>query len=153
MKRALAVGTLAFWAFALCFELRAQGPAALGNQLPPGKGGFTLKVDVSLVLVEVTVRDDKGRIANDLKPEDFRVFEDGVEQRISYFSRDELPLAMALVVDGSSSISPVLPGLHHAAYDTLSQLKPEDEVALYAFAAHPERLVDRSEEHTSELQS
>jgi Ca-activated chloride channel family protein len=70
------------------------------------------------------------------------VFEDGVEQQIIYFSRDELPLAVALVVDGSSSISPVLPELHHAAYDTLSQLKPEDQVALYAFAAHPERLVD-----------
>jgi len=102
-----------------------------------------------MVLVEATVRDDKGRIVNDLKPEDFRVFEDGVEQRISYFSRDELPLAVALVMDGSSSISPVLPELHHAAYDTLSQLKPEDQVALYAFAAHPERLVDLTNDRKS----
>ena len=77
-----------------------------------------------MVLVEATVRDDKGRIADDLKREDFRVFEDGVEQQIIYFSRDELPLAVALVVDGSGSISPVLRELHHAAYDTLSQLKP-----------------------------
>ena len=86
MKRALAASTLAFWAFALCVELRAQGPAAPGNRLPPPeKGGFTLKVDVSMVLVEATVRDDKGRIVNDLKPEDFRVFEDGVEQQIIIF--------------------------------------------------------------------
>ena len=107
MKRALAASTLAFWAFALCVELWAQGPAAPGSQLPPPKtDGFTLKVDVSMVLVEATVRDDKGRIADDLKREDFRVFEDGVEQQIIYFSRDELPLAVALVVDGSSSISP-----------------------------------------------
>src|SRR5579872_3803969 len=104
MKRALAAITLALWAFALGVELRAQGPAARGNRLPPQEqGGFTLQVDVSLVLVEATVRDDKGRIVNDIKPEDFHVFEDGVEQRISYFSRDELPLALALVVDGSSS--------------------------------------------------
>jgi len=102
-----------------------------------------------MVLVEATVRDDKGRIVNDLKPEDFRVSEDGVEQRISYFSRDELPLAVALVMDGSASISPVLPELHHAAYDTLSQLKPEDQVALYAFAAHPERLVDLTTDRKS----
>ena len=102
-----------------------------------------------MVLVEATVRDDKGRIANDLKREDFRVLEDGVEQQITYFSRDELPLAVALVVDGSSSISPVLPELHHAAYDTLSQLKPEDQVALYAFAAHPERLVDLTTDRKS----
>jgi VWFA-related protein len=149
MKRALAVGTIVFWAFALCVEFRAQGPTAPGNRLPPEKGGFTLKVEVSMVLVEATVRDDKGRIVNDLKPEDFRVFEDGVEQRISYFSRDELPLAVALVMDGSSSISPLLPELHHVAYDTLSQLKPEDQVALYAFAAHPERLVDLTNDRKS----
>jgi VWFA-related protein len=102
-----------------------------------------------MVLVEATVRDDKGRIANDLKREDFRVLEDGVEQQIINVSRDELPLAVALVVDGSSSVSPVLPELHHAAYDTLSQLKPEDQVALYAFAAHPERLVDLTTDRKS----
>jgi Ca-activated chloride channel family protein len=149
MKRALAASILAFWAFALGGELRAQGPAAPGNQLPPETGGFTLKANVNLVLVEATVRDDKGRIANNLKREDFRVLEDGVEQQIIYFSRDELPLAVALVVDGSGSISPVLPALHHAAYDTLSQLKPEDQVALYAFAAHPERLVDLTTDRQS----
>ena len=149
MKGALAAGTLVFWAVALGVELRAHGPAPGSPQQAPEQGGFTLKVDVNLVLVEATVRDDKGRIANDLKPEDFRVFEDGVEQKITYFSRDELPLAVALVVDGSSSISPVLPALHHAAYDTLSQLKPEDQVALYAFAAHPERLVDLTTDRKS----
>jgi Ca-activated chloride channel family protein len=153
MKRALAASILAFWAFALCVEVRAQGPSP-GSQLPPPeKGGFTLKVDVSLVLVEATVRDNKGRIINDLKPEDFHVLEDGVEQQITYFSRDELPLAVALVVDGSSSISPVLPELHHAAYDTLSQLKPEDQVALYAFATHAERLIDLTTDRKSIAES
>ena len=39
--------------------------------------------------------------------------------------------------------------LHHAAYDTLSQLKPEDQVALYAFATHPERLVDLTTDRKS----
>jgi len=60
---------------------------------------------------------------------------------------------VALVVDGSSSVSPVLPELHHAAYDTLSQLKPEDQVALYAFAAHPERLVDLTTDRKSIAES
>lgn len=142
MKRALTASTLAFWAFALSAELCAQGLPPGGHQPPPETGGFTLRADVNLVLVETTVRDDKGRIAGDLKREDFHVFENGVEQKIAYFSRDELPLAVALVVDGSGSISPMLGDLHRAAYDTLSQLKPEDQVALYAFATQPERLVD-----------
>jgi len=142
MKRSLAASTLVFWAFALGVNLRAQAPAAAGRPRPPEQGEFTLKVDVSMVLVEATVRDDKGRIINDLKREDFHVFEDGVEQQITHFSRDELPLAVALVVDGSGSVSPILAELHQAAHDTLSQLKPEDQVALYAFATHPERIVD-----------
>jgi Ca-activated chloride channel family protein len=149
MKRALAVSTLVFWAFALGVELRAQAPASVGRPRSPEQGEFTLKVDVSMVLVEATVRDDKGRIVDDLKREDFHLFEDGVEQQITYFSRDELPLAVALVVDGSRSISFMLPELHHAAYDTLSQLKPEDQVALYAFATYPERLVDLTTDRKS----
>ena len=140
MKRSLAAGTLVFWALALGAGLRAQAPAPVAP--PPEQDEFALKVDVRLVLVEATVRDSKGRIVDDLKPEDFHVFEDGVEQRISYFSRDELPLAVALVVDGSGSVAPILPQLHQAAYDTLSQLKPEDQVALYSFATQPERIVD-----------
>lgn len=141
MKGALVATTLTLWAFALGVELRAQG-AAPGSPLPPQQGGFTLKADVNLVLVEATVRDGNGGIVDDLKREDFRVFEDGVEQPITYFSRDELPLAVALVVDGSGSVYPVMGELHQAANDTLSQLKPEDQVALYAFATHPERIVD-----------
>jgi VWFA-related protein len=53
-----------------------------------------------------------------------------------------LPLAVALVVDRSGSVAPILTELHSAAYDTLSQLKPEDQVALYGFATQPERIVD-----------
>src|SRR5689334_10566572 len=99
MKRALAASTLAFCAIALCVELSAQGPATPGSQVQPAaKDDFTLKADVNLVLVEATVRDNKGRIANDLERDDFHVFEDGVEQQLVYFSRDELPLAVALVV-------------------------------------------------------
>jgi len=153
MKCALAASTLAFLAFALCAELWAQGPAPGSRRLPPETRGFTLKVDVNMVVVEATVRNEKGRIADDLQRENFRVFEDGVEQKIVYFSRDELPLAVALVVDGSSSISPVLGELHRAAYDTLSQLKPEDQVALYAFALHPERLVDLTADRRSVAES
>jgi len=60
---------------------------------------------------------------------------------------------VALVIDGSDSISPELGELHHAAYDTLSQLKPDDQVTLYAFAAHPERLVDLTTDRRSIAES
>jgi Ca-activated chloride channel family protein len=102
---------------------------------------FRLKTDVDLVLVEATIRDRYGGIVNNLKRESFHVYENGVEQQISYFSRDELPLAVALVLDCSGSMGPVLKQLHRVAYDTLSSLKPDDQVALFDFAARAEMLV------------
>ena len=103
-------------------------------------GGFKLKVDVDLIVVDATVRDERGAIVDHLKRDSFHLYEDRVEQQISHFSRDELPLAIAVVVDRSGSMGPVINELRHAAYDTLSQLKPEDEVALFSFAATPERM-------------
>jgi len=102
---------------------------------------FRLKANVDLVLVEATVRDQEGSIINNLRRENFRVFENGVEQQIGYFSRDELPLAVALVLDCSGSMGPVLRQLHRVAFDTLSALKPDDQVALFDFAARAEMLV------------
>ncbi len=94
----------------------------------------TFKVAVNLVLVEATVRDRHGGIVDGLKRDDFEVFEDGVEQRIRYFSRDELPLAFALVIDRSTSIAAVLEELREAALNTLTLLKPEDQIAMFTFA-------------------
>jgi len=111
---------------------------------PATAGGgdrFRLKADVDLVLVEATVRDQDGGIVNNLRRENFRAYENGVEQRVDYFSRDELPLAVALVLDCSGSMGPVLKQLHRAAFDTLSSLKPDDQVALFDFAARAEMLV------------
>jgi len=99
-------------------------------------------VDVNLVVVEATVRDERGQVVDNLKRENFRIYEDGVEQQIVQFSRDELPLAVALVLDRSGSMGPVLRQVRDAAYDTLSQLKPNDEVALFAFASSSKRLED-----------
>src|SRR3974377_1383586 len=63
------------------------------------------------------------------------IYEAGIEQHILHFSRDELPLAVALVVDASGSMDRALRQLRRAAYNTLSALQPDDEGALLAFAA------------------
>ena len=125
--------------------LALAGTRGASGQLPPlpsapatpdGRdGNFKLRAEVNLVVVEATVRDQGGRIVNDLARENFLVYEDGVEQQIRHFSRDELPLAVALVVDASGSMGPALRQLQRVAYDTLSALKPNDRVALFEFAA------------------
>jgi Ca-activated chloride channel homolog len=110
--------------------LRADTVASLSQKVP-----YRVRSDVDLVLVEVTVRDQHGGIVDDLAQQDFHIYEDGVEQKISTFSRDELPLAVALVLDCSGSMDPVLRQLSRVAAETLSPLKPNDEVALFDFAA------------------
>ena len=93
-----------------------------------------IKVDVNLVLVDATVKTKAGKIMGDLTQDAFQLREDGVPQKIEVFSRDELPLSVALVLDLSDSIGPFLGPLRDAANTALSALKPEDEVALFTFS-------------------
>jgi Ca-activated chloride channel homolog len=110
--------------------LLSQTPARAQDQ--PGEG--VIKVDVNLVLVDATVKTKGGKGMPDLKKDDFELREDGVAQKIEVFSRDELPLNIALVLDLSDSIGPFLGPLRDAANTALAALKPEDEVALFTFS-------------------
>src|SRR5580700_6144987 len=98
----------------------------------------TIRVAVNLVLVDATVKAKDGKIIANLKKDDFQVLEDGVTQKIDVFSRDELPLDVALVLDLSDSIGPFLAPLRDAATIALAALKPNDEVALFTFSTEAE---------------
>lgn len=93
-----------------------------------------IRVGVNLVLLDATVKNKSGQIMADLKKEDFEVREDGVVQKLDVFSRDELPLEVALVLDLSDSIGPFLGPLRDAATTALAALKPDDEAALFTFS-------------------
>jgi Ca-activated chloride channel family protein len=102
------------------------------------QGSGAIRVDVNLVVLDATVKTKDGQIMADLKKEDFEVREDGIGKKIELFSRDELPLNVALVLDLSDSIGPFLEPLRDAAATTLAALKPEDEVALFTFSTEAE---------------
>jgi Ca-activated chloride channel homolog len=102
------------------------------------KQGPAIRVGVNLVLVDATIKTKSGQVMDDLKKEDFIVREDGAPQKIDVFSRDLLPLNVALVLDLSDSIGPFLVPLRDAAAITLGTLKPEDEVALFTFSNEAE---------------
>ena len=97
-----------------------------------------VRVDVNLVMLDATVKTKAGRIMADLKKDDFELREDGASQKIEVFSRDELPLNVAVVLDLSDSIGPFLGPLRDAANTALATLKPEDEVALFTFSTEAE---------------
>src|SRR6266853_302998 len=105
---------------------------------PQDQGPATIRVDVNLVVLDATVKTKAGQIMGDLKKQDFEVREDGIAKKIELFSRDELPLNVALVLDLSDSIDPFLDPLRDAAATTLAALKPEDEVALFTFSTEAE---------------
>ena len=106
--------------------------------LAQDQAGGVVHVDVNLVLLDATVKTKAGQIMADLKKDDFEVREDGVAQKVEIFSRDELPLNVALVLDLSDSIGPFLGPLRDAATTALAALKPEDEVALFTFSTEAE---------------
>ena len=111
----------------------SRNPVQAQNQ-----GPGTIRVDVNLVVLDATVKTKDGQIMGDLKKEDFAVREDGIAKKVELFSRDELPLNVALVLDLSDSIGPFLGPLRDAAATTLAALKPEDEVALFTFSTEAE---------------
>lgn len=107
-----------------------------------------IRVGVNLVLVDATVKTKAGQIFADLKKDAFELREDGVTQKIEVFSRDELPLNVALVLDLSDSIGPFLGPLRDAANTALAALKPEDEVALFTFSTEAELRVPFTRDKT-----
>jgi len=117
--------------FALAFGIPAQAQ-------DQGRDQGTIHVAVNLVLVDATVKTKDGQIMANLKKDDFEVREDGAVQKVEVFSRDELPVNVALVLDLSDSIGPFLAPLRDAATLALAALKPNDEVALFTFATEAE---------------
>lgn len=118
--------------------------AACALLLPPRaqeQQGPTIRVGVNLVLVDATVKTKSGQIIGDLKKDDFLLREDGAQQKIDVFSRDTLPLEIALVLDTSDSIGPFFSALRDAAATTLTSLKPEDEVSLFTFSTEAQMRV------------
>jgi Ca-activated chloride channel family protein len=126
---------------------QTSAPLSQSKSSAASAGAATFKVDVDMVLVEAGVHDEHGRAVGNLKQEDFHVFENGKEQEIRAFSHEELPLAIALVIDNSSSIVAALEELRAGALDTLALLKRDDQVAIFSFGEKPEMVEGLTSDH------
>src|ERR1043165_5123224 len=95
-----------------------------------------IKVNTDLVVFDAQVIDKKSkRIIGDLTKADFAVTDNGVKQQLSYFRRDELPLSIILLLDVSRSVRPIIHDIRNGALNALQRLKPDDQVAVMAFAS------------------
>lgn len=96
--------------------------------------GDVVRVDTSLVTVPVSVMDRQGRFLYDLRSEDFRIFENSVEQQITFFESVEVPFTVILMLDTSSSVWRKLDQIKKSAVTFLDQLRPNDSVMVISFA-------------------
>src|SRR5579883_1816328 len=94
----------------------------------------SLKVDVELVMVNVSVTDADNRPITDLKAENFQLFEDKVEQKIQYFSSEAAPISLGIIFDISRSMQKKLAFAKDAAVKFLETGTPDDEYFLVEFS-------------------
>ena len=120
----------------------AQSHADVKHDTPgqPIKPGQPLHVDVDLALVNVTVADPRNRLVTGLEPDNFRIFEDNVEQEIVNFSSEDVPISIGVILDHSGSMSNKLGKAKEAALQFLKTANPEDEFFLVSFNDRAELL-------------
>jgi VWFA-related protein len=121
---------------------QAQQPQEPGAQAP------TIRTQVGLVNLFVTVRDKSKRIVTDLKQEDFKATEDGQPQQIAFFSKEvTLPITLALLLDTSGSEQYMLPAIQDAGSRFVDRvLRKGDEALVMSFDSDVDLLTDFTED-------
>jgi Ca-activated chloride channel homolog len=103
---------------------------------------------VDLVVLHVTVADDHGQFVPNLQEGNFRVFEQNVEQKISYFSRQDIPVTMGLIIDNSGSMREKREQVATAAMTFVRTSNPQDEAFVVNF--NDEYYLDTEGDFTSD---
>ena len=97
------------------------------------KQGQSLHIDVDLALVNVTVTDPYNRLVTGLDPDNFRIFENNVEQEIQYFSSEDVPISIGVIFDLSGSMANKVGKAREAALQFFKTANPQDEFFLVSF--------------------
>jgi len=101
-----------------------------------------IPVDVELVLINVTVTDEMGRMVTGLEKEHFKLAEDKGEQEIVQFGAEDSPLSMAIVFDASGSMGEKMSKAREAVAQFCKTSNPEDEFFLVQFNNRPELMTE-----------
>jgi Ca-activated chloride channel family protein len=155
-KRKLAIGTrISFlplvFSLAVCLAACNLTTLASAQSLvpthvkhnSPGKEirrGESVHVDVDLALVNVTVTDPHNRPLVGLEPDNFRIFEDNIEQEVVNFSSEDVPVSIGVIFDVSGSMANKLGSARQAAVQFFNTINSQDEAFLIGLNAHAELL-------------
>jgi VWFA-related protein len=112
-------------------------PEPQQDQTPSGPeevdAGDIIKVNTTLVTIPVSVMDRDGRYVPNLQKEEFRIWEDGVEQDVAFFQSVDKPFSVVLMLDTSPSTQFRLEDIQDAAITFVNQLRPDDKVMVVSF--------------------
>ena len=112
-------------------------PEAQADQTPSGPeevdAGDIIRVDTTLVTIPVSVMDRDGRYVPNLQKEEFRIWEDGIEQEVAFFQSVDKPFSVVLMIDTSPSTQFRLEDIQDAAITFVNQLRPDDRVMVVSF--------------------
>jgi VWFA-related protein len=111
-------------------------------KVPADMPDYSIRVDVPLVTVPVTVTTSEGQFIPGLKKDLFRIFEDDVPQKIAEVTQSEAPITAVLVVEFASNSYSFMYDALNASYSFANSLKKEDWVAVVAFDMRPHILLD-----------
>jgi len=121
---AMAANRAAAFFLVYCVFVGAKGGAVVCAQ---ARAPVEIIANVELVQIPVTIFDDKGAVATGLKKSDFRLFDDGIEQKILYFDRERVPVSFVILADLSSSMTRKIPFVQDAALSLLDSLEEQDQ--------------------------
>lgn len=124
-------------------ETPPPAPVAPKVVNPPELNNYSLRVDVPEVTVDVGVLLEKtGQFVPGLKPTNFRVYENGVEQKVIGFKRVEAPITALMLVEFASTNYMFVYDMQNAAWSFAQSLRPQDYVALMTFDLHTQVVTD-----------
>src|SRR5690242_8804082 len=133
-------GTLHIFLIAIIAFYQAASAQVSGPLAPskPQRPAGSIQIDVDMVLVNVTVTDAYGHLVTDLEKQNFRLFEDNVEQEILTFSKEDVPASIGLLFDTSGSMADKMEASRKALGNFLQKSNPGDEFFLISFNNHAE---------------
>ena len=105
----------------------------LSAQQPVDQPTPAFRAGVDVVSLNVTVSDLDGRFITNLDQTNFQVYEDGVQQNVTFFTRTQLPIALAMLIDTSASMDEKMATAQEAAIGFSQRLRPEDLVEIVDF--------------------
>jgi Ca-activated chloride channel homolog len=139
-------------ALAVPLLIHAQQPVAPPSPAPPPKAGQpSFRTAIDVVSMNVTVTDSTNRYVTDLTEKDFEIFEDGVKQDLTLFNRSNLPVALSLLIDTSSSMEDRMSTAQDAAIGFVRKLRPTDLGEVIGFDSRAE-VLQKFTSNTAELE-